>query len=80
MSNDSSSNVPLNAEQGKMLSLQIARLLEMLDQPGTQDEDPIEQILHFLDLWVDQATRQSEVMQVVNAKLDAILDIIAKSR
>ena len=80
MSKNSSNSVPLNAEQGKMLSLQIARLLEVLDQPATQDEDPIAQILHFLDRWVDQATRQSEVMQIVNAKLDAILDIIAKSR
>ncbi|QND71973.1 hypothetical protein [Tardiphaga robiniae] len=80
MSNDSSSSVPLNAEQGKILSLQIARLLEVLDQPATQDEDPIAQVLHFLDLWVDQATRQSELMQILNAKLDAILDINAISR
>jgi len=72
--------MPLNTEQARILSLQIARLLEVLDQPATQDEDPIVQILHFLDRWVDQATRQSEVMQVLNAKLDAILDIIAKSR
>ena len=80
MSNNSSNVSPLTATQGRQLLQKIDRLAELMEQPAGPGGDPIEQMVTFLDRWVDQAARQSEAMQRMNAKLDAVLDILSRSR
>ena len=56
---------------------QMQQILELLDE-SAMDPDPINHIMGFLEQWVAQATRQSQEMELLHQKVDAVFELVSR--